>query len=194
MLQEQYSLTAYSTHNGLRDMFSVSNVCFKQGRRTMVTWSHYPHSGTQDTAGLLLLKEKPWIWQNYLLPNLFFYCIIPERIVALKQNFNCCMAAVCSKQAMKFSSFLTSAERRRTEEKKFGNLGPAPRNKFEFAFLHSKVYPGSYFPGRKQGQREGVAGTLQCQWGQTSCWASLCSLALSWASPVVRKLSVGLLV
>lgn len=72
----------------------------------MVTWARYPYAETQDTAGLLLLKENPWIRQNNLLPNLFFYCIIPEKIIALNQDFNCCIAAVCSKQAMKSTSLL----------------------------------------------------------------------------------------
>ena len=129
-------------HNGLRDTFCIFSVHFKQGRRTMVTWSHDPYAGTWDAAGLLLLKEE----------------------------------AVWSKQASSPPACWSKQ-----------NTGILKRRHPEIWALHlerslsclcpEQVHPCFDVPGRKQGQREVVAGSLQCQWGQSSCWASLCYLA-----------------
>lgn len=129
-------------------------------------------------------RKKPWIQQNHLLPDLFFYCIIPDClggawggrgvVYSMKQDFSCCIAAVCSKQPVKSTSLLRQAENRHRKNLETWAL-----------YLHTSlsclhpgwVQPCSYSPGRGQNQRERVTRCLQCQGSDTSCWASLCSSA-----------------
>lgn len=90
----------------------------------------------------------------------------------MQQDFSWCTAAVCSKQHVKPSSLWRWAEHRTLKRKKTQETWALY---LDLSVSHQGcVQPCSCIP---VGGKVKAARSLRCQRSDTSCWASLCSLA-----------------